>query len=67
MAKGLLEKGQGICVGYSTKQKISSAPSHEVLQQSVLGVQFLFEASNLTTDVTPKAKQQKTALVKMKL
>ena len=35
---------------------------HELLRQSVL-----FEASDLATEVTPEAKRQKTALVKMKL
>ena len=54
-------------VGHSTKRKISSASGHEVLQQPVLGFSFLFEASDLGTEVTPKAKRQKTALVKMKL
>ena len=32
-----------------------------------LGAQFLFEASDLATEVTPKAKRQNTALVNMKL
>ena len=54
-------------VGYSTKRKISSAPGHKGLRKPVLGLQFLFEASDLATEVTPKAKLQKTALVKMKL
>ena len=36
-------------------------------RQPVLGVQSLFEASNLATEVTPKAKRLKTALVKMKM
>ena len=54
-------------VGHSTKRKILSAPGHEVLRQPVLGVQFLFEASDLATEETAKAKRQKTALVKMKL
>ena len=54
-------------VGQSTKRKISSASGHEVLQQPVLGFSSLFEVSDLGTEVTPKSKRQKTALVKMKL
>ena len=41
-------------LGHSTKRKISSASGHEVLRQLVLGVQFLFDASDLATEVTPK-------------
>ena len=33
----------------------SSAPGHKHLRQPVLVVQFLFEASDLATEVTPKA------------
>ena len=33
----------------------SSAPGHKHLRQPVLEVQFLFEASDLATEVTPKA------------
>ena len=33
----------------------SSAPGHKHLRQFVLVVQFLFEASDLATEVTPKA------------
>ena len=40
---------------------------YELLRQPVLAVQYLFEASDLATEVTPQAKRQKTALVKMKL
>ena len=45
-------------VGHSTSRKAfiaSSAPGHKHLRQPVLVVQFLFEASDLTTEVTPKA------------
>ena len=54
-------------VGHSTKRENSSAPSQGVLRQPILGNQFLFEVIDLATEVTPTAKLQKTALVKIKL
>ena len=47
-------------IGHSTRRKTfiaSSSPGHKHLRQPVLvvDVQFLFEASDLTTEVTPKA------------
>ena len=45
-------------IGHSTRRKTfiaSSAPGHKHLRQPVLVVQFLFEASDLATKVTPKA------------
>ena len=45
-------------IGHSTRRKtyiVSSAPSHKHLRQPVVVVQLLFEASNLATEVTPKA------------
>ena len=47
---------------HSTRPRISSAA-----RTLSTGVQFLFETSDLTTGVTPKAKRQKTGVVKMKL
>ena len=35
---------------------------HELLRQPVLGVEFLFKASDLATGVTPKEKRQKQPL-----
>ena len=35
--------------------RASSAPGHKHLRQPVLAVQFMFEASDLATEVTPKA------------
>ena len=40
-------------IGHSTFIA-SSAPGHKHLRQPVLVVQFLFEASHLATEVTPK-------------
>ena len=45
-------------IGHSTRRKTfiaSSAPGHKHLRQPVLVVQFLFEASDLATEVTLKA------------
>ena len=58
-------------VGHSTKRKIStvisSAPSHEVLRKPVLGFNSCSRPAISQTEVTPKAKRQKAALVKIKL
>ena len=43
--------------GHSTRRKTSSATGHKHLQQPGLIVQFLFKASDLATEVTPKGKQ----------
>ena len=45
-------------IGHLTRRKTllaSSAPGHKHLRQPVLAVQFLFEASDLAIEVTPKA------------
>ena len=52
----------GYVIGHSMRRRISSAP-----RTPSTVVQFLFEASDLATGVTPKAKRQKVALVKMNL
>ena len=49
-------------IGQSMRRRISSAP-----RTPLTVVKFLFKASNLATGVTPRAKRQKVALVKMNL
>ena len=46
-----LDKGEKLIASSCFK---SSAPGHKYLRQPVLVVQFLFEASDLATEVTPK-------------